>query len=137
MKRFLIIAMAVLFLAGVAHGGATAVYEGIASIFSGQSTGISVSVVNGVAGAGDTTIASAGTSETLRLLRIDFKPDADVTGAINIQVGVANVYAINNSLADNVYGMNLIPNFYQGNLGDDLVINAPADVRYNAQYRVD
>jgi hypothetical protein len=90
-----------------------------------------------VAAAGDTTVVSVGASETLRLMRVDFKPDEDITGPINIQVGSTTVYAIQNALADNVYGENLIPNFYQGALGEDLVINTPGNVRYNVTHRTD
>jgi hypothetical protein len=137
MRKALLILCAILLLSGIAQGGVTAVYSGISSIFSGQSSGISMTIVNGVTSAGDTTVASVGTSETLRLMRIDFKPDADMTDVINIQVGATNTYSIKNALADNVYGQNLIPNFYQGALGDDLIINTSGVVRYNAAYRVD
>jgi hypothetical protein len=70
-------------------------------------------------------------------MRYDFKPDQDITGTVNLQVGATNTYSINNSLADNVYGENLIPNFYEGADGEDLIINTPDDVRYNIMYRVD
>jgi len=139
MKRLVLIMCAILLLVGTAYGGATKVYPGASGseTFPGVTDGISTTISNGVAAAGDTTIASASAIQTLRLMRVDFKPDANITGTINIKVGSTVVYAITNALADNVYGMNLIPNFYAGAAGDDLVINTPATTRYNATYRID
>jgi hypothetical protein len=137
MKRILLVAMAILLLAGVAFGGATAVYTGATALFSGTSNGVSTSFVNGVASAGDTTAVTVPAGSTLRLMRMDFKPDADMTGVVNIKIGSTVVYAIKNAVADNVYGKNLSPNFNIGSAGDDLIINTSALVRYNIDYRVD
>jgi hypothetical protein len=141
MRTFLTTMLVILLFVGIAQGVTKVYPEDVigSQTFSGTSSGISVTIVNGLAGAGDTTVASVAAGEVLRLMRFDFKPDADVTGIINVTVGSTNVYAINNALADNVYGENLIPNFYQGAAGDDLVINTPSAVgiRYNAVYRKD
>lgn len=137
MKKFLIAIAILCLLAPIAYGGATAVYGPLVALFSGTSTGISSSFVNGLSAAGDTTAVSVAAGETLRLMRVDFKPEADITGTVNVMVGSTVVYAINNALADNVYGKNLNTNFNIGSAGDDLVINGPAAVRYNADYRVD
>jgi len=137
MKKIVLISMVICLLAGVAQG-VTKVYP-IAELFSGSSTGISATFVNGTATVGDTTIASAGDSEILRAMRVDFKPDNNVTGTINFFIGSAPIYSIHNALADNVYGKNLNTNFNKGSAGDDLIINVPSGttVRYNADYRVD
>lgn len=137
MRKLLIVLGVILLLAGVAQGGATSVYSGFTALFSGTSDGISTSVTNGVAAAGDTTIVTVASGDTLRVMRLDFKPDADITGTINIQIGSTVIYAINNALADNVYGKNIGSNFNIGSVGEDLVINAPANVRYNIDYRTD
>jgi hypothetical protein len=139
MKRLLLVVVAILLLAGVAQGVTKVYPEDVigTETFSGTSSGISMSVINGVAGTGDTTVVSVAAGSVLRLMRYDFKPDQDITGTVNLQVGATNTYSINNSLADNVYGENLIPNFYEGADGEDLIINTPDDVRYNIMYRVD
>jgi hypothetical protein len=136
MKKLLVIISVILLLVTAAWG-VTPVYGPITALFTGSSTGISVSIANGLTAAGDTTAVTVAATDTLRLMRIDFKPDADVTGMTNIKIGSTVVYAIMNAQADNVYGKNLNTNFNIGAAGDDLVINGPAAVRYNADYRVD
>jgi hypothetical protein len=100
-------------------------------------TGFGMTAINGVATAGDTTVVSVAGGSTIKVFRYDFKPDQNITGTVNLQVGATNTYSINNSLADNVYGENLIPNFYEGASGENLVVNTPDAVRYNIMYKVE
>jgi hypothetical protein len=136
MRTYLTALLILLALAGVAQG-VTTVYGPVAAMFSGESTGVSTSFVNGTAPLGDTTAVSVSAGNTLRLMRVDFQPDSDLAGTVNIQIGSTVVYAINNALGGNVYGKNLNTNFNVGGSGEDLVINSPGPIRYNADYRVD
>jgi hypothetical protein len=138
MKKILAIIL-VLALCGIAYAGPTAVYDGVSSVFSGTSNGIAMTPVIGNALAGDTTVVTVGATEVYRLMRVDFKPETDVTGTVNIQIGSTDVYSVVDPLADNYYGMNLVTNFVEGALGEDLVINAPAsaDIYYNVHGRTD
>lgn len=131
MKILALIVCAIAAFIGIAYGGATTVYP----IFQ-ATTGQNYAFINGLASAGDTTVVAVTNSQVLKLKRIDFKPDASVTGTINIKIGSTVVYAIHNAVVDNVYGKNLNLDYNEGVLGGDLVINSPAVVRYNADYRV-
>jgi hypothetical protein len=81
--------------------------------------------------AGDTTIVSVDSGKKFVLFRYDFKSEGDLTDLTQLQVGVTNVYAIKNALADNVYGENISIIPYVGADGEDVIINTPGAVYYN------
>jgi hypothetical protein len=132
-----------LLLSGIAMGATTVYPEADAVTYNTQvtntvtTTGFGMSTINGVASAGDTTVVAVAGGTTVKVFRYDFKPEGDLTGMVNLQAGVANIYAIKNALEDNVYGKNLIPNYNEGADGADLVINSSGSVRYNIDYKVE
>lgn len=127
MRQTLII-IALLLIASYAYAQ-TSTYDGSGT--SGTITGTAVTPVTGSASAGDTTVVSVGANEKYKLYRVDFSSIADVTGTVNIQLGVVNTLSIVNATGGSLYGMNLSPLFVEGALGADLVINTPSAINYN------
>jgi len=136
MKRLVYLVLVIVAcLAVTAQAGVTTVYP-VGNTFSGSSNGIALTSAIGNALNGDTTVVSVTAPQSVKVARVDFKPQANITGTINVKLGSTTVYAIVNAQANNVYGMNLLPSYVVGAAGDDLIINAPAsaDVYYNIHY---
>ena len=136
MRKLLAITI-LLLLVGVAWCGSTSVYGGLEQLFN-SIFGESLTSYNGNATNGDTTVLAVGATEKFRMYRVDFAPIEDITGTINVQLGVVNALSIVNATGGSLYGMNLSPLFQDGILGADVVINAPAgsDINYNVHGKV-
>ena len=135
MKKLLTIVALLLLVTTACEG--TTVYDGNpvgSETFSGTSDGIAVTSSIGNAPSGDTVAVTVGATQTYKVMRFDFTPEADVTGIVNVVLGTTTIYNAVNPTGGSVYGFNMIPNFIEGAVGEDLIVNAPASaaISYNA-----
>jgi len=81
---------------------------------------------------GDRTLLAVAATKQVRIFRVSYTPDANVTADVQIEVGSTAIHRISNPKAGVEYGFNVTPHFILGALGEDVIVNFVGDTT-NAQ----
>ena len=81
---------------------------------------------------GDRTLLAVDSDKQVRIFRVSYTPDSDVTADVQIEVGSTPIHRVSNPKAGMEYGLNLTPHFILGALGEDVIVNFVGDTT-NAQ----
>lgn len=100
--------------------------------------GNSVAVVDATTDSGDHTIVTVAATETIKVYKVLYSPDADVTGTPVLKVGSTEIGKLRNPIAGGNHIMFSGNTYYQGALGEDLVLNTGTteDATVTATYEV-
>ncbi len=95
-------------------------------------------VVDATTDSGDHTIVTVAATDTIKVYKVFYSPDADVTGTPVLKVGSTEIGKLRNPI---VGGNHLLFNgstYYQGALGEDLILNTGTteDATVTAIYEV-
>lgn len=100
--------------------------------------GNSVAVVDASTDSGDHNIVVASATQTLKVYKVFISPDADVAGDVTLKIGSTTIGKIRDPLAGGNHIMFSGATYYQGALGEDLVLGtgSATDITVTAIYEV-
>ena len=74
---------------------------------------------------GARTVLTVAADKRVRVFRLSFTPDADIVGDVSYLIGSTEIHRVSTPKAGSEYGLNILPHYYLGALGEDVTMNFP------------